>query len=239
MITVHSYFILIAITNHSTEAVCKICEMLPDVVILDLELHNGEGSGLTILHELQSYSLVHKPYFLVTTNNSSSITHETARELGADYIMSKHQEGYSEKSVLDFLRILKNTIKKSHIKINGTNGTVETPEQQKRRMIRRITHKLNQIGINPKSIGYTYLIEAIEIVSKEHVSNICNIIAEKHHKSSSSVERAMQNAIERAWKTEDIDTLLQYYTARINPAKGCPTLTEFLYYYANQIKSEY
>ena len=48
----------------------------------------------------------------------------------------------------------------------------------------------------------------------------------------------MQNAIKSAWRTNDIDDLLTYYTAKINPNRGVPTLTEFIYYYANQITNE-
>ena len=49
----------------------------------------------------------------------------------------------------------------------------------------------------------------------------------------------MQNAINRAWKTTDIDDLLRYYEARINSERGVPTSTEFIYYYANKIRAEY
>ena len=69
------------------------------------------------------------------------------------------------------------------------------------------------------------------------VSNICILIAEKHKVSTPSVERAMQNAINKAWKTSDIDTLEKYYTGKISSEKGSPTITEFIYFYANKIKN--
>ena len=56
-----------------------------------------------------------------------------------------------------------------------------------------------------------------------------------YQKSEKSIERAMQNAIKRAWDTNDIDTLLRHYTAYIRPDKGFPTLMEFICYYANKI----
>ena len=66
---------------------------------------------------------------------------------------------------------------------------------------------------------------------------ICNEIAKKYQKTSASVERAMQNAIDRAWKTTDITTLEEHFRAYVNPTKGVPTLTEFIYYYADKVKN--
>ena len=97
----------------------------------------------------------------------------------------------------------------------------------------------NTIGISSKAKGYQYLIDAIELIIKEPRQCLCRIIGEKYSKSDVSVERAMQNAINRAWKTNDIDVLLCHFTAKINSEKGVPTITEFVYYYANKIKNEY
>ena len=60
-----------------------------------------------------------------------------------------------------------------------------------------------------------------------------------YEKNDTSVERAMQNAINRAWRSSDIEDLQRYYTAKVDPLKGVPTMTEFIYYYVNKIKSEY
>ena len=104
---------LIGVTNNAIKAIEYIKDKLPDAVILDLELHQGYGSGLNILQELHNSPPARMPYILVTTNNSSSMTYELARTLGADFIMSKHQEGYSNKSVLDDC-ILTKTLSKNN-----------------------------------------------------------------------------------------------------------------------------
>lgn len=229
---------LIAATNDSFEAVAHIKDTIPDVVILDLELHQGKGSGLNVLYDIHTLSLSKKPYILVNTDNSSVITHETARTLGADYIMSKHQEGYSSQSIIDFLRIMRPTIKSIQISSNVSNATKPT-EQYSKRIYRRIMAELNHVGINPKSIGYTYLMDAIYFMTKQSTQSICAALAGKYNKSEASIERAMQNAINRAWKTYDIKELLHHYTAKISSIKGAPTLTEFICFYANMIKTEY
>ena len=46
---------------------------------------------------------------------------------------------------------------------------------------------------------------------------------------------AMANAINKAWKTSDPDDLYKYYTARIDLDRGSPTVSEFIFYYANKL----
>ena len=230
---------LLNITNIAAEAVQAVHSFLPDVVILDLELHHGSGSGLSFLQNIQKNPPRKVPYILITTNNSSTMTYEAVRQFGADYIFSKHQEDYSAKTVIDFLRMLKNVIHSHHVEKGSGAVAEETPVQKNKRLIHRICAELDQVGISPKTIGRRYLIDGIQIVIQAPTQNLCNIIGQKYGKTASSVERAMQNAIARAWRTTPIDDLLTFYTAKINSEKGVPTVTEFIYYYVNKIKDEY
>lgn len=225
--------ILVNITNSATQALLDISYYMPDIVILDLELHHGSGNGLDVLHGLKNINA--NPYILVTTNNSSNTTYEHTRQLGTDFIMYKHQKNYSEEYVVDFLSSLKSVIKEKHKQTSFDE--IESPEYIDKKNKRCIIKELDIIGINPKSVGYQYLIEAILLLMKGHTSNLCNIIALNNNKSEPSVERAMQNAINRAWKTTDIDILSKNYTGKISSDKGSPTVTEFVHYYVNKIKN--
>ena len=230
---------IISSTNDANKAISDIKDFLPDAVILELELYLGNGNGFDILLGLQNLDLnIDLPYILITTNNMSPITYNCARQLGADFIISKHQNDYSEKYVLDFLRMVKPVIHTKKKKTFLQNMT-ESPESQRKRLTRRITTELNHIGISPKVIGYQYLLEAIIIAIDRPVHNLCIPIAQKYKKTESSVERAMQNAVKRAWQTTDIDMLSSHYVASVRSASGVPTITEFIYYYANKIKNEY
>lgn len=231
--------ILIGVTNSAFKAIEYIQNSLPDVVILDLELHIGCGSGLDVLQGLKTLELGRNPYILITTNNLSSITYESARQLGADYIMSKHQENYSEGAVIDLLRILSPVIKNRPPSATDNNAVENSPEYYEKRVRRRVMTELNNIGIKQKAVGYMYLVDAIMLTIKQPTQNLSNIIAQNYNKTESSVERAMQNAINRTWATSDINDLLTHYTAKISSTKGVPTLTEFIYFYANKIKNEY
>ena len=229
---------LLGITNNSTKALEYVKQYLPDVVILDLELHHGSGNGLQFLKELSSLGIPFIPYILIVTNNTSFVTHEYARKLGADFILSKHQTDFTAKNVVEFIRVMKDII---HSKSQNTfleTQTTEAPLQREKRIIRIISTEFDKIGISPKVVGRKYLIEAIQIIMKKPQSSICVLIGEKYNKTDASVERAMQNAINKAWRTSDIDELGQNYTAKISSDKGVPTLTEFVFYYASKIKNQ-
>lgn len=229
---------LIGVTNNSTKALEYIKSYLPDAIILDLELHGGGGNGLFLLNELKQLTLPVFPYILVTTNNSSPITYESARKLGTDFIMSKHQSDYSVKNVIEFIRILIPDISNQKKSIDAKSPITESPANKSKKLTLRISSELNLIGISPKAVGYQYLIEAIKLIIDNPQHNLCSTIGKTYGKTDASVERAMQNAVNKAWRTSDIDTLLRYYTARISSEKGVPTATEFVYYYANKIKLE-
>lgn len=226
---------IVKITNNSNQALLDVKTYIPSVVILDLELHEGGGNGLEFLAQLKNTALKHRPYIIITTNNSSRITFQLARELGADFIMSKHQENYSEKAVIDLLYQMKNSLLKY---VNTENDYEPSPHITEKNIITRIHSELDSIGVSQKAIGYKYLSDAILMIINDQRLSIYDNIALKYNKSSGSVEHAMQDLINRTWKTIDIETLVRYYTAPINSTKGSPTVTEFIHYYARKISDE-
>lgn len=228
---------LTAITNNSSDALELTAQHLPDAVILDLELHHGGGNGLLYLHKLSSLELPHRPYILVTTNNSSDITYETARQFGADFIMAKHESNYSGQYVVDFLRMIHSSLLSNHKTQAAHSHENDTPDEKHRKLTLRISRELDLIGINRKNVGFQYLVDAILFALEEPDNCLISLIATKYHKSASSVERAMQNAIDRAWRTSPIEELAEHYTAKTHTSRGVPTLTEFIYYYTGLIKT--
>lgn len=228
---------LTAITNNSTEALELTAQHLPDVVILDLELHHGGGNGLMYLHALPNLELTHCPYILVTTNNSSDITYETARQLGADFIMSKHEKNYSGRYVVDFLRMIHSTLLANNKTMAAHSQEHDSPDEKHRKLALRISRELDLVGINRKNVGYQYLVDAILFALSDSQENLISLVATKYQKSDVSVERAIQNAINRAWRTTPIEDLETHYTAKTHSNRGVPTLTEFIYYYTGLIKT--
>lgn len=230
---------LIGITNSTDEGLAIVKSELPDVVILGMELHQGAGNGISFLTKLKELQLSRCPYILITTNNCSNLTYVSARQLGADFIMSKYKSDYSAQNVVEFIRMIQPTLltrrdsapislpEESHSKETAKNIPFYT---------RRIYRELDLIGISPKNIGYGYLADAILLIMENPSANVYKELAQKYKKSDASVERAMQNAINRAWRVSGIEELLTHYTAKIHSEKGVPTTLEFVYYYANKIR---
>ena len=42
---------VVGVTNNADKAVSEICSLLPDAIILDLELNQGRGNGLSVLQQ--------------------------------------------------------------------------------------------------------------------------------------------------------------------------------------------
>ena len=228
---------LIGVTGDSDKGLEIVKSALPDVVILDIELHHGSGNGLLFLAKLNTLQLSMRPYVLITTNNSSNVTYESARQLGADFIMSKHKADYSAQYVIEFIRMIQHTLLTRQPSKNENLTEVDLFEKNLPLYTRRVYRELDWVGISPKNIGYKYLADAILLILKNSSANVYRELAENYKKSDASVERAMQNAINRAWRFSDIEELLTHYTAKIRSEKGVPTTLEFVYYYANKIKT--
>ncbi|MDR2571893.1 MAG: response regulator [Oscillospiraceae bacterium] len=233
------YANLIGITNSDNKALQYVKDSLPDVVVMDLELHKGSGNGVNFLSGLNEMRIKPPPYVMVTTYNISRITHEQVRQLGTDFIMVKSQEDYCAENVIEFLRALKNTIQEYRYKHSDKSEIPEiSPCELKKRQEVRVIAEVDRIGISPKAVGRRYLIDSIMYRIDDQHSLVAEV-AQKYGKTDSSVERAMQNAINRAWIITQPDELLKNYTACIHSEKGVPTVTEFICHYANKIKVEY
>lgn len=223
-------------TNDANLGLKLVCSHLPNVILLDLELHQGSGNGLMFLHELSKLQLTHTPYIIVTTQNMSEVTLEQARLLGADFILTKYDASYSPDYIASTIRIMHGAILRKNTSVAQLVNA--TPAQVENLVERRIQREMELIGINPKNKGFNYLVDSIANYMQDPSINLSRTLVDKYNKSEKSIERAMQNAIKRAWDTNDIDDLLKYYTARIRPDKGFPTLMEFICYYSAKIKND-
>jgi len=231
---------LIGITDNEDKALEYAIDRMPDAVIMDLELHRGSGNGIAFLEALNEMHMRLSPYILVTTRNISRITHDRVRQLGADFIMVKSQKDYSVWSVIEFLHSLKNTIHNIRKKTQDLVNANEEPFFKiKKRQEMRAAAEIDRIGISPKALGRGYLIDAIIHRIEGKSNQVILEVAKENRKTEASVERAMQNAINKAWSTVYQEDRAKHYTARICSEKGVPTVMEFICYYADRIKYEY
>ena len=227
---------IVECTDDAYKGIELLQEYFPDVIILDLELDKGKGNGIDFLNNLDKLELPYKPFVVVTTNNSSEMTKGIVGTMGVDFYFSKHQKDYSEKGVLQFLETMKTRIQDMIKREDKDYELTESVKHREKRIRAFIVSELEKVGISPKAVGYKYLISAISLLVDGEERSLPIVIGEMYGKSSPSVERAMQHAIDRAWKVNDPDELFKYYTARVSTGRGAPTVTEFVYYYANKIE---
>lgn len=226
---------IVGYTSDAREAVRLISERRPHAVILDLELNNGDGNGLDVLTDVQTARLGYTPFFLITTITTSNAIHNEARERGGAFVLSKHMPCYSEVYAIDFLRQMRGNI------LRGTSSAIQTPsvlELTSQRIRQQIIAELNWIGISPRMKGRQYLIDAIELFLDGPQDKVSEIISARYKKTSDSVEQAMKYAIEKAWKTTDVDELCEHFKAKVSSDTGVPTTTEFIYYYAEMVNNK-
>jgi len=207
-----------------------------DAIIVDLELHLGDGDGISLLKKIKSMNLPNTPYIVVATFIRSPITKETARDYGADYIFWKKKRDFSPTLVMEHIcayfqyAISTQPSNPDVVKIPGVE--LDLIEQ------------INKNGFTDDMIGKRYVIEAIKIAAELNNPNISlhgdvyPIIARKYNKSVFSINRAIESAINKAWHITDSDILAECYPLAVSGSKGAPTNKEFIFYYARQINSE-
>lgn len=115
-------------------------------------------------------------------------------------------------------------------------------KKQEKLIAEKVNYELDLIGIASHLQGRKYLFDAITYLLSEEGENsqvsINQYLLSKHKRPTSTINRAMQNAIVRAWRVTAIEDLEKLYTAHINYNTGVPTPVEFIYYYVEKIKKE-
>lgn len=224
---------LVKIANSSSEAIKDIKIYVPDAIILDIELNNGEGSGLEVLEQIKELDLDVKPVIVITTNISSKTVYDYAHNNGADLIFHKLKDDYSPELIIENILLLCKINRKEKININA-----ETEGEFRDKLSDRINRELNLIGISSHLIGRKYIHDAIIYIieNDKDKENVFLHLAKEYKKGNSTIGRSIQTAIEHAWRKSSIEDLQKYYTAAVNYNTGVPTPTELIYYYVDKIK---
>lgn len=225
----------VAMTNSSTKALEELEIHKPDAVILDLELTDGEGSGFEFIEALKDVPKDKLPKIVVTTNVHSNTVYDYCHINNIDFVFYKKQKNYSRENIINTLMLLRDYKTDKPLNVDIDDKKLEE------KILTKINKELDLIGVGTHLHGRKYLCDAIYFIiqsgDNSKVSIVQNLVG-KYKKSSSTISRAMQNAILHAWRITPIEDLSKYYTARVNYETGIPTPTELIYYYADKIKKE-
>lgn len=202
-----------------------------DVIILDIEL--SEGDGVSLLDSIE-HREEEKPFIVVVTNTGSRITLGYMREHGADYVYRKTNSSYSAGKVLSIIEKIF-----PYQKLVDDRQNCELVEQYNEEKADAVTRKyvegeLEKMGFRRKQVGFVYAVDGIVMLMKNAgeplrmTGDIYPAIAAARNTTKECVERALRNAIEVTFAGAKIQQLSYYYPFPFDQKKGRPTNTEFL-----------
>ena len=208
------------------EAVERVGELDPDVVLLELVLPRLDGLGL--LRKLSETEA--RAAAVVLTGFVNSRVVAEAAELGAAYFISKPCD---TGELLSRIRQCAQTSRQTRPALlrRGTPGTPARSEPSLESVVTEIIH---EIGVPAHIKGYQYLREAIilTINDMDSINAVTKVlypeVARKFATTPSRVERAIRHAIEVAWDRGDVETLQKFFGYTVSGIKGKPTNSEFI-----------
>jgi two-component system response regulator (stage 0 sporulation protein A) len=233
-------FNVVGVANNGNEALQKLFELEPDVIILDIIMPVLDGLG--VIHKINESSLDKKPEVLILSAISQEIMIKEAMELGASCFMLKPFDlEVLEKRIKSIVKKTKNVIEASNenkvkyiVKNRSSGNNVEI----------EVTNIMHDIGIPAHVKGHQYLREAIISVVKDNEALIGVTkllypdIAKKYNTTATRVERSIRHAIEMAWDRGRTDSLQNLFGYTVNLRKEKPTNSEFIAMIADKLRLE-
>ncbi len=235
-------FEVIGIAKDGLEALDRIKEENPDILILDIIMPHLDGLG--VLESLHKLNLEKMPKIVILSAVGQDKITQKAINLGADYYVVKPFD------FKIFIKRLKQIVGKEN-ENSESNEYIQIPKvpnlssaDSAKSLEAKITNIIHEIGVPAHIKGYLYLREAILMV----IQNIDLLgavtkelypgIASKFNTTPSRVERAIRHAIEVAWTRGKIDTIDKIFGYTINNNKGKPTNSEFIAMVADKLRLE-
>jgi len=236
-------FKVVQVTVSAEKALQLVKAHLPDVLIVDLLLTDGDGDGMQLLQSIydSKENLPIKPYILVTTNVGSEKTLARLNSGLADFIFSKKMNSYSPKFILGHLRTMALAFDCNTATVNQE---IISPIDKETLIRTRVESELNNYYIKPNNKSKDYLIDAICMIfeipkDKNPVyKEIFTKIGKRYNKQSNNVNMCIDNLIQRAFEKTDHDDLKRIYEPYLDLSRGAPTTSEFISYIANKIRRE-
>ncbi|HSH34647.1 sporulation transcription factor Spo0A [Schnuerera sp.] len=237
-------FEVIGIAKDGLEALDKMAELKPDILILDIIMPHLDGLG--VLEALHNLDLEKMPKVVVLSAVGQDQITQKAIELGADYYVVKP---FDFKIFIKRLKQIagesgESSIVSKNDYIQIPNGSSSLNMDMAKNLEARITNVIHEIGVPAHIKGYSYLREAIFMVIQDMellgavTKELYPNIAKKFKTTPSRVERAIRHAIEVAWTRGKVDTIDKIFGYTVNNNKGKPTNSEFIAMVADKLRLE-
>lgn len=231
---------VMATAKDGTEAVQKIIEMNPDVVILDVIMPQLDGLGVL---EAMREKMDALPICVMLSAVGQDKVTTRALSLGAQYYIVKPFE--MEVLIKRIRELIKNQpieiaspklkeLKKNYVQVDTTKSNLET----------KVTNVIHDVGVPAHIKGYQYLRDGIIMavnnadVINQVTKQLYPDLAKKYKTTPSRVERAIRHAIEVAWNRGQIESMQSIFGYTVNSNRGKPTNSEFIAMIADKLRLE-
>ena len=223
---------VVGVAHDGLDALEKVEQLKPDVLILDLIMPNLDG--LVVIERLSNKS--ERPKIVVLSAVGQDKITQKAINLGADYYIVKP---FDLNILIDRVRQMVdiNTEFMQQTQKRSSNFSIDNLEAQ-------ITDIIHEIGIPAHIKGYFYIREAISMVinNVELLSAVTKelypSIASKYNTTPSRVERAIRHAIEVAWNRGCVETLNSLFGYTTTKDRGKPTNSEFIAMISDKLRMQ-
>lgn len=226
------------------EALDKIVELQPDLILLDLIMPNLDGIG--VLERIKNIQFIKKPMIIVLSAlgqdmlvrkaMSYGIAYYFVKPLEISYLFQRIKQLFSENEQrMELSEGFCQAEYKSLESSADDNNRYRTKSMKEDNNLEvEVTNLICEAGIPPHMIGYRYLREAIIYAIKTNkpftsiTKELYPAIAEMFTTSPQKVERGIRNCIEKAWIRSNQDTMDSLLGYTVNNSKSKPTNSEFI-----------
>lgn len=219
---------LLATVHNGIDAVDRVLEHRPDVLILDIIMPHLDGLG--VLERLNGNAdLQPRPRVIVLTAFGQDSITQQALKLGADYFVLKP---FNIEVLVRRVRSLRDETPIDIASEGGLHYVLQGSPKPDLEV--EITNLLHELGVPAHIRGYQYLRYAISLVIDD-ITILNSItkalypeIAIKFETTPNRVERAIRHAIETSWERSEVEILNRHFRYTVRNDRGKPTNSEYI-----------
>ncbi len=246
---------VVEVAYNGDEALEKIKETEPDVLLLDVIMPVLDGIG--VLEKLKSEEMKdYNPKIIMLTAFGHEDITQKAVNFGAHYYIMKPFNmkilvkrinqiyyGVEKEATQEIKPEVNSSIQSESIEKSGDKVNDKLDENLPSYDLEsEVTNIIHEVGVPAHIKGYLYLREAIMMVIEDIdllgsvTKELYPKIADKYMTTPSRVERAIRHAIEVAWNRNDLDTIKGFFGYTVDTEKGKPTNSEFIAIVADRLR---
>ena len=231
---------LIDEASNGEDALQKIDQRHPDIVIIDIWLSKLDGIGVIRAGRQLDYRQDKMPAFIITSPVANQQMFIQASGAGAQLCLIKPIRGDNLIAHIDEMVRTREGRVLPPVRDLSPNSPDRMDDIES-----QVTQIIHQIGVPAHIKGYQYLRTAILLTVKDSdiINSVTKVlypsVAKKYQTTTSRVERAIRHAIEVAWDRGDVDTLNSYFGYTIQNNRGKPTNSEFIAMIADNLRLKY